>query len=365
MKQLLLLLALLVSTFKVESQPNLAVEYRFENGTSGTLSPHYVNPLLVLSASDMYFGPGLSGPPGTDNSGANGTGFGCSCQPNDRAAWASSWGTNGQLTPPDMNDYFGISITPVDANPLVIDSITWWSRRSGTGPRLTQVRSSIDSYGSALWTSPDDLTVLYVKNVATFFLPTFGTTTDFRLYGYRPSAQNGTLRIDSIKVYAHVDLGPLPITLLSFTGEASGRSTLLKWQTASETDNSHFTISRSKNLEDWEDLGRVNGSGSSQTMTSYSFVDQTPPTGTSYYRLKQTGFDESEESWIVAVTHQNVTGAAHPIGSTLYIDGKRFTLIDGSGRVVEKEVESCQLLQTGTFVAIDEEGFRMKILVYY
>ena len=84
---------------------------------------------------------------------------------------------------------------------------------------------------------------------------------------------------------------PLPIELVSFTARALNKAVELNWQTASEINNDYFTIERSKNGSDWEEIKRVDGAGTSLTVLNYSITDQNPYPGNSYYRLKQTDFD--------------------------------------------------------------------------
>lgn len=88
---------------------------------------------------------------------------------------------------------------------------------------------------------------------------------------------------------------PLPIELLSFSVNAGAESVLISWETATETNNDFFTIERSGNLESWEILGYVDGAGNSNRPLSYSFTDNMPLEGISYYRLKQTDFDGQYE----------------------------------------------------------------------
>ncbi|WP_422005872.1 hypothetical protein [Roseivirga pacifica] len=85
---------------------------------------------------------------------------------------------------------------------------------------------------------------------------------------------------------------PLPVTLVSFNVETTETNTVnIQWATASETDNSHFTIERSINGTDFETLAYVDGAGSVEELRTYQFYDLFPVKGTSYYRLRQTDFN--------------------------------------------------------------------------
>ncbi|WP_020534061.1 LamG-like jellyroll fold domain-containing protein [Lewinella cohaerens] len=84
----------------------------------------------------------------------------------------------------------------------------------------------------------------------------------------------------------------LPIELLSFNAHLENDITVkLHWQTASEINNEYFTIERSINGVDWEELMKLNGAGNSTKLLNYSAVDDSPYLGMSYYRLKQIDFD--------------------------------------------------------------------------
>lgn len=88
----------------------------------------------------------------------------------------------------------------------------------------------------------------------------------------------------------------LPIELIDFHAKTTTKNTvMLNWQTASERNNDYFTIERSVDGIDWLEVARVNGSGNSLSLLSYSVIDNNPYAGISYYRLKQTDFDEKYE----------------------------------------------------------------------
>jgi hypothetical protein len=96
--------------------------------------------------------------------------------------------------------------------------------------------------------------------------------------------------------------GALPVELVSFLGEAKKWGVLLRWQTASEINNSYFTIYRSTNGIDFEAVGKVNGSGTTNSAHSYSYTDYKPSIGRNYYCLKQTDFDGNSKKYeIIAI----------------------------------------------------------------
>lgn len=83
----------------------------------------------------------------------------------------------------------------------------------------------------------------------------------------------------------------LPIKLASFTAQAAGDKTNLKWTTESEVDNDYFLVERAGEDKNFITVSRVKGSGSSNASVSYSSIDYNPLAGNNYYRLKQVDFD--------------------------------------------------------------------------
>jgi len=86
------------------------------------------------------------------------------------------------------------------------------------------------------------------------------------------------------------DVSPLPVELLSFEGKAVQEGILLEWQTASESNNSHFELYRFDEIGEGL-LGRVDGAGFSSQQQDYDFLDSNPMDGWNQYRLYQVDFD--------------------------------------------------------------------------
>jgi hypothetical protein len=88
----------------------------------------------------------------------------------------------------------------------------------------------------------------------------------------------------------HVSV-PLPLTLLSFLGEAQKSVALLHWQTVGELNTSHFEIERSQDALNFQSIGKKDAKGNFAGISNYTFMDENPQTGTNYYRLKQIDLD--------------------------------------------------------------------------
>jgi hypothetical protein len=62
----------------------------------------------------------------------------------------------------------------------------------------------------------------------------------------------------------------------------------LEWSTATEINNDYFSIYRTRDGNEWEDIARIDGSGNSTSIKKYSFTDNEPYNSLTYYKLQQT-----------------------------------------------------------------------------
>ena len=146
--------------------------------------------------------------------------------------------------------------------------------------------------------------------------------------------------------------GPLPVKLVSFEAKEDQDKVKLDWKTASEKNNGRFEIERSYNAKNFDKIGSVEGKGTTQTETSYSFYDVKPLSGTSYYRLKQIDrnvlsngqYTEGETTYskIVSVTRDasnflivspNPTADFVDIKLNAAVEVSTWELIDISGKI--------------------------------
>jgi alpha-tubulin suppressor-like RCC1 family protein len=85
---------------------------------------------------------------------------------------------------------------------------------------------------------------------------------------------------------------PLPVTLVSFTGNRVNQASYLIWSTSLEKNSSQFEIQRSLDGVNFTTVGTVQSQGNSNTIADYSFIDNEPGlSGIVYYRLKQFDVD--------------------------------------------------------------------------
>jgi len=88
---------------------------------------------------------------------------------------------------------------------------------------------------------------------------------------------------------------PLPVSLMSFNGQRRGTVADLSWVTASETNNDHFVVERSRDGKNFSALSSAIPSkapnGTSAEVLQYTYTDQAPYNGHNYYRLQQHDLD--------------------------------------------------------------------------
>ena len=86
---------------------------------------------------------------------------------------------------------------------------------------------------------------------------------------------------------------PLPIELVLFTGHSEGSINKLIWETMTETNNAYFNLERSPDGINFNSFDKINGAGNSTSEIDYSAYDYQPFSGITYYRLKQTDYNNN------------------------------------------------------------------------
>lgn len=118
-----------------------------------------------------------------------------------------------------------------------------------------------------------------------------------------------------------VDLATvLPVTLNWFKGQAIDQTVDLNWQTATESDLSHFEIEYSRNGSEFLPLANVTANGNSTTAKNYSYTQRQAATGATWYRLKQVDkngrFEYSSVIKVVVETTSKATLKSYPNPAT-------------------------------------------------
>ncbi len=108
----------------------------------------------------------------------------------------------------------------------------------------------------------------------------------YRIKAFNPAGQSG---------YSNVAQIVVPVELTSFTASLNESGVLLKWATASETNNMGFEILRSSqtDINNWESIGFVEGKGTTSELMNYEFYNDLSEFNspvTLKYKLKQIDF---------------------------------------------------------------------------
>jgi hypothetical protein len=133
---------------------------------------------------------------------------------------------------------------------------------------------------------------------------------------YRNNGSGGPMFGSPMALAFNTSESALPVELTTFTATQEGTTNVLNWETASEQNNSHFEIERSTNGAEFENIGTIEGNGTTVATSKYNFVDVAPAM-VSYYRLSQVDFDGNfEHSNIVIVKRNQITNnevALYPV----------------------------------------------------
>jgi len=101
----------------------------------------------------------------------------------------------------------------------------------------------------------------------------------------------GTNTFDSTPSASVTVNSGLPVSMIGFSARCDDAGVVLEWTTASETNSAYFLIQRSSDMGLWEDIAQVSAAGNSNILQNYSYTDQLPLEGNSYYRLIQYDYD--------------------------------------------------------------------------
>jgi len=142
------------------------------------------------------------------------------------------------------------------------------------------------------------------------------------LYGnpdkIHPNNAGHRLLFEAVKAKDILGLAPLPLSFISFTASLTRQSALLRWTATDEQEPLFFIIQRSADGVSFANLDQVKSIGNGQ-QTDYSWTDQSPLAGKSFYRLKMQGNANEQYSKVVSLISQekglNILKLYKPNGS--------------------------------------------------
>ncbi len=143
-----------------------------------------------------------------------------------------------------------------------------------------------------------------------------------QVWGVYPFLSSGNILMSDDRTGLYV-LRPdfnLPVEMSYFTAKANRFNQVdLNWATITEVNSRDFEVERSLDGETFVSIGTVGAAGNSETEIRYSFTDERPEFGTSYYRLRKNDIDGSYSySDVATVTlkkERRITVFPNPISS--------------------------------------------------
>jgi hypothetical protein len=144
---------------------------------------------------------------------------------------------------------------------------------------LTYARQNVKS---GTYVVPSAFAGLQIFNVRVFI-----GSTCYYVSNYTAMDTNGTCQ----------DTGgfPFPVKMVSFEAKKiNDNQVQLNWRTSSEENNDHISIEKTYDNQNWEEVCRVPGHGTTQTPHNYSCTDNNASEGghaVAYYRPKQVDYN--------------------------------------------------------------------------
>lgn len=122
---------------------------------------------------------------------------------------------------------------------------------------------------------------------------------------------------------SNIIVSPLPVELSKFQcALGDDENVLLNWTTMTEIRNNYFSIERSVDGINYDQVGQLPGAGTSSSEKQYTFEDEAPLNSISYYRLKQVDYDGTFKTYPPCVIDRNSLSvfSVFPNPSDEYVD---------------------------------------------
>ena len=278
--------ALLFAALSVQGQ----IYWNFDSTNNGSGTPTGITVSAVsigntgTSNADML----LSSSPSSGYDNASG---------GNNAGMAAKTGAISSST----SSYFELTLTAAANASIKISGLSFGMRSTTSGPKNYYVYSSVDNYTSPLVSgavSNNSTWTIFAAGFGSVLQPGQGNPVTLRIYGTDGSSvAAGNWRIDDLTI---IHASTLPVSLLSFTGNALGGYKQLSWTTSEEKNSSHFDVLKSVDGKSFSVISKVNSKGNA--LNNYSFTDFSSYESTAYYQLAQVDLNgKISYSKIIAV----------------------------------------------------------------
>ncbi len=294
------------------------VLYYLFDETGGTQTTNYAVPGRGSAVADVLGGLTM-GPTGQFGSALIGSG-GSSSTDYINTGWITDIGTSDWTISLWLNNLpAGTALNYLFGDNTALSWRCFYSGAAGEYGVLFRLAGpgGTDMTVPAVGPGPSVLTFVYDSSVPTVYAYINGVlavtqpqaaalnivgTSPFKVAGYSTSAgfPLGSLMdefrfydraLDAAEVAATWNISIVPVELTSFTASVTGSDVKLLWETASELNNSGFSVERKYANSEFMEVGFVPGFGTTSESKSYSFSDQNLRSGVYSYRLKQIDFD--------------------------------------------------------------------------
>lgn len=122
----------------------------------------------------------------------------------------------------------------------------------------------------------------------------------------------------------------LPVEFISLDATQIGQEVLVEWRTSSEINSDYFSVQRSKDGYDWETIGRIDASGTSQTEMQYNYVDHQPLSTISYYRIEEfdmNGLSKITDAVDIYMKENGISAYPNPASTVCNLRGVQHSLL--------------------------------------
>ena len=104
---------------------------------------------------------------------------------------------------------------------------------------------------------------------------------------------------------------PIPVELMKFTAQRTGKVNQISWSTSQELNSNYFSLERSSDGRNFAAIAQVAAAGYSAVTQTYAYTDNSPVNGVNYYRLKVVDKDNSSKySWVRSVRNEGMADVA-------------------------------------------------------
>jgi len=347
MKKLVTLLFAIFTIFSAFSQSSIANWNFFTNGVSS--SPTTAS----ATVADPNLDPGILL--------ARGASAAASAAGNSFRT--TGFQNNGIAT--TNTDYFEFSLSAATGYNLKLTSIIGKGAGTGTytvspgvsqqyaysidGAAFTLIGSPVITIGNGIIPSIDLSGISALQNLPATSFVTFRYyatgQTGTGGWGYNsPSAAAADNGLDVSGALVNV----LPVSISSFTGSYTNKTSLLKWSTGAEVNINKYAVERSTHGRTFNEIGFVNATGS----TEYSYTDATAKAAVNFYRLKIVGANEIKYSAVVKILADAFGGKlnVYPSPAVSYVNAEFTSEIKSAANVQMTDVSGRILLQKSMLV---------------